>query len=236
MTDFKYVGSELDLFSAATNWKKYWSSFVRQFIHGDVLEVGAGIGSNTAYLDQDTDRKSWLCLEPDLALCEQLQRSEQQQPAGQSREVLCGTLANIPATRKFDTIIYIDVLEHIDADAEELSNAAKHLNTGGHLIVLSPAHQNLFTPFDKAIGHFRRYNKQSLRSCTPSSTTLKHLIYLDSVGLCASLANKLLLRQSMPTKEQIQVWDSLMVPVSTKIDKLFGNLVGKTIVGVWIKL
>ena len=47
MSDFHYVGSELDLFAEARNWKAYWSRRIGSFVRGDVLEVGAGIGSNT---------------------------------------------------------------------------------------------------------------------------------------------------------------------------------------------
>jgi hypothetical protein len=51
MSDFSYVGSELELFAAVGNWKTYWSRQIRPFITGDVIEVGAGIGSNTPFLD-----------------------------------------------------------------------------------------------------------------------------------------------------------------------------------------
>ena len=47
---YRYVGSELELFSAATNWKTYMASVLSRFIGGRVLEVGAGIGSNIIYL------------------------------------------------------------------------------------------------------------------------------------------------------------------------------------------
>ena len=51
MSEFKYIGSELDLFAAVWNWKAYWSRQIRPFLNGDILEVGAGIGSNTRFLD-----------------------------------------------------------------------------------------------------------------------------------------------------------------------------------------
>jgi 16S rRNA A1518/A1519 N6-dimethyltransferase RsmA/KsgA/DIM1 with predicted DNA glycosylase/AP lyase activity len=74
MNEFRYVGSELDLFASCRNWKAYWAAQVRPFILGDVLEVGAGIGSNTALLDFDRLRR-WVCLEPDARLAEQLARN-----------------------------------------------------------------------------------------------------------------------------------------------------------------
>src|ERR1039458_625005 len=121
-------------------------------------------------------------------------------------ETVCGTLASL-TDQQFDTIIYIDVLEHIDNDREELNQAASHLRPGGHLIVLSPAHQRLFSPFDAAIGHFRRYNRPMLRAISPAGLRLERMRYLDCAGLILSAANMLLLRQTMPTKARLRFWD-----------------------------
>ena len=61
---YEYVGTELDLFAQATNWKKYLQSVVSPFLTGDVLEVGAGIGTTTRAFS-DGSASTWLCLEPD---------------------------------------------------------------------------------------------------------------------------------------------------------------------------
>lgn len=233
MSEFKYVGSELDLFATMGNWKSYWSQQIQPFILGDVAEVGAGIGSNTRYLDAGGEGR-WVCLEPDPQLTAQLVANCGARTNGRSYEAVCGTLQTL-AGQQFDTIVYIDVLEHIENDREELIDAASHLRAGGHLIVLCPAHQRLFTPFDAAIGHFRRYNKAMMRSVAPPQLRLKRLIYLDSVGMAASGANLLLLRQSMPTKTQLNFWNQWLVPTSRVLDKLLFYSFGKTIVGVWSK-
>jgi SAM-dependent methyltransferase len=231
MSDFKYVGSELELFSDVLNWKNYWSSQIRPFLKGDILEVGAGIGSNTRLLDTGGAGR-WVCLEPDSELTSQLTKNLTAQPAKRSYEIICGTLESLPG-QLFDTIIYIDVLEHIEHDAAELKNAAAHLKPGGHVIVLSPAHQRLFSPFDAAIGHFRRYNKAMLLAVGPPNLQLERMRYLDCAGMLLSAANMLLLKQSMPTKKQLSIWDRWVVPVSRVLDKPLGYGIGKTIIGVW---
>lgn len=233
MSEFKYIGSELDLFAAVRNWKAYWSQQIRPFILGDVLEVGAGIGSNTSFLDPGGAGR-WVCLEPDSQLIGRLSETLRGAPGERSYETVCGTLQTLNG-QQFDTIVYIDVLEHIEHDREEMTKAAAHLRPGGHVIVLSPAHQRLFTPFDASIGHYRRYNRPMMLKVSPEGLRLTRLRYLDSVGMFASAANLLLLRQSMPTAAQLQVWDRWMVPVSRLIDPLFGYSLGKTIVGVWQK-
>jgi SAM-dependent methyltransferase len=232
VTDFTYVGSELELFSAAWNWKSYWSRQIRPFIAGDVIEVGAGIGSNTPFLDPGGNER-WVCLEPDPLLIAKLTKNLKRPTARSHYETVCGTLQTLDADQRFHTIIYIDVLEHIEHDREELSLAASRLRPGGRIIVLAPAHQWLFTPFDAAIGHLRRYDRSMLRSISPTGLRLEQLIYLDSAGLTASVANLFLLRQSMPTKGQLQFWDHWIVTASRVLDKLLLHSVGKSIVAVW---
>lgn len=231
MTDYSYVGGELSLFEKAHNWKSYFGSLIRPYLRGEVLEVGAGIGANTkVFSDAKFDR--WVCLEPDERLAARLEASLAPSP---NREIVTGYLADVGA-RCFDAILYIDVLEHIAQDGQEMRLASEHLKPGGHLIVLSPAHSWLYTPFDEAIGHHRRYTKASLSAVAPAGVTTEKLIYLDSVGLLASLGNRLLLKSRMPTEAQIKTWDSWLVPCSRRVDRLLGYSIGKTIVGVWRRI
>jgi SAM-dependent methyltransferase len=229
-----YEGQELELFAAAKNWKRYWSAKVRPHIRGDVLEVGAGLGTNTPYL-LEAPHETWCCLEPDAMLAAQIPQAIAGLPGAAAVEVMVGTLRAVPPHRRFDTLIYIDVLEHIEGDEAEMRDAFACLNPGGKIIVLGPAHQGLFTEFDKGLGHFRRYDKASLRACTPEGAELVELYYLDSCGLLASLGNKLVLSQGVPTPAQIALWDRGMVPVSRLLDPLLGFSLGKSIVGIWVK-
>jgi hypothetical protein len=59
--------------------------------------------------------------------------------------------------------------------------------------------------------------------------------YLDAAGILASMGNRLVLRRRMPTEQQMRFWDRCLVPVSRRIDKVFGYRVGKSILGVWKK-
>ena len=228
MAEFAYVGSELEIFERAVNWKRYFARHMAPYIRGEVLEVGAGIGANNKIF-ASLPFKRWTCLEPDRSLLEQLRDSL---PDRLRFEPVAGTLADL-AGRRFDTILYLDVLEHIEDDRAEMRRAAEHLHPGGCVVVLAPAHPWLFTPFDSAIGHYRRYTKKTLKSAAPPELRLERLIYLDAAGLAASLANRILLKQSMPSHAQIQTWDRLMVRVSRVMDPLLGNRAGKSVLGIW---
>jgi hypothetical protein len=149
-------------------------------------------------------------------------------------EAECGTLSEVYASgQRFDTILYIDVLEHIHDDRAELRLAASCLRAGGGIVVLSPAHQWLFNAFDSSIGHFRRYNRRMLRNISPVGLYMEKVIYLDSVGMLASAANSIFLRQQMPTQGQLRFWDRYLVPASRVLDRLLLNSVGKSILAVW---
>ena len=231
MTNETYIGGELEIFAHAKNWKSYYSGLLSPF-SGKVLEVGAGIGATTAILC-DGSQTQWLCLEPDGQLLAQIEIliKDGKHPACCMPKI--GTLSNLESDALFDNILYIDVLEHIENDRAELEEAALHLAPGGRLIVLSPAFQFLYSPFDKSIGHYRRYTTATLSAISPQSCKLARLIYLDSLGLLTSLGNRLLLKQSMPTIKQILFWDRYIVPLSKITDRLFGYRFGRSIIAIW---
>jgi SAM-dependent methyltransferase len=230
--EIAYPGSELDLFAEARNWKAYWSSLVRPLLGARILDVGAGLGATAGLLASGAPR-DWLALEPDPALVSRMLARRAAGDLPDTVRVRLGTLADLQSSEAFDTILYCDVIEHIEHDDRELAQAARHLSPGGRLVVLAPAHEWLFTPFDAAIGHFRRYTRQSLAAAAPAGLTCERLDYLDSAGLLASLANRLLLRSAHPSPRQIRLWDRGLVPVSRVLDPLFGRRLGKSVLGVW---
>jgi 2-polyprenyl-3-methyl-5-hydroxy-6-metoxy-1,4-benzoquinol methylase len=137
---------------------------------------------------------------------------------------------------KFDSVLYIDVLEHIHDDAAELRLAYQLLAPNGRLIILAPAHQALFSPFDQAVGHYRRYSRRTLSKLVPEGMTLEASRYLDSLGLILSLMNKLVLSSAAPTRTQIRFWDSCVIPLSRILDRLLDYRVGKTVVMIFRKV
>ena len=231
----RYIGDELELFQHANNWKAYMRRSLAPFIAGAVAEVGAGIGGTTAALAGLPGVTNWLCVEPDPAQAAIISgRIERGELPGHCR-ALCGTLAGLRRDEPLDAVLYIDVLEHIDDDRGELRDAAAVLRTGGRIVVLAPAYQFLFSPFDAAVGHHRRYTLRSLRNVRPDGMTERAGFYLDSMGLLASLANKLLLKQRQPTVKQVQTWDRRIVPLSVMLDPLVRRRLGRSAVIVWEK-
>jgi hypothetical protein len=231
-TDYEYPGGELELFSGAVNWKGYLFESIRPFLGETVFEVGAGIGGTTKAFARGKHAR-WLCIEPDASLLRWVERGIDRGEIPSYCRAVNGTLGDLAPSELADSILYTDVLEHIEDDRGEIGRAVEHLRVGGHLIVLCPAHQSLFSPFDEAVGHYRRYDKEMFRNLTHPRLRLVRLWYLDSVGMLASVMNSKLLRQNMPSKQQIALWDRWMVRPSRLIDPLLGHSFGKSILGVW---
>ncbi|MDA8016317.1 MAG: class I SAM-dependent methyltransferase [Thermoanaerobaculia bacterium] len=234
--DLSYVGEELKLFAEARIWKGYVARQVAPFLGSDVLEVGAGLGATAAALLPAASTgglRRWVCLEPDPKLRRELTRRIRTGGLAAECEAASGTIASLPEESAFDTILYMDVLEHIEDDDHEVEMAVRRLRPGGHLVVLAPAHDALFTPFDEAVGHFRRYDRSKMRRLSSSTARLVRLRYLDCVGLAASAGNRFVLSSAMPSSRQLWVWDRIMVRASKWLDPLFGYRLGKSVLGVW---
>jgi SAM-dependent methyltransferase len=234
MADYEYPGTELDLFAEARHWKAYLRRHISPLLSGDVLEIGAGIGATTGVLIHP-GVTSWTCLEPDRGLYDRLADALRRLPPPRQGPIraIPGTLGDLPQDERFDALLYVDVLEHIEDDRGELARAVARTRPGGVVIVLSPAHQWLFSEFDTHVGHCRRYGAARLRAIAPPGTRVDVLRYLDAAGLLASLANRCLLKRSLPTARQIRTWDSVLVPLSTAIDPWLGHRAGKSILCVY---
>src|ERR1700674_1005034 len=225
----RYIGSELPLFLEAQRFHQYYVDLFGKWISGSVLEIGAGQGAITHRLLNCKPRRLTAC-EPDPGFVAVLRER-----FGTAVEIVQGGLADVPAAAgPFDAIVYGDVLEHIRNDRDEVRRAAERLGPGGHLILAGPAHAWLYSPFDAAIGHWRRYNRRSVKALVEASGLLRleQFRYFDSVGMVLSLGNRYLVRRDTPSRGQIRFWNNVILPMSRRLDPLFGCRVGKSFVAI----
>lgn len=231
--NYEYIGEELDVFALARNWKQYWGAKISPYLGAEVLEVGVGIGGTTQVLYQASYRR-WLAIEPDSTMLKGLLEAQKAGNFPTEIEFRQAIVGDLGQDELFDSIIYIDVLEHIEKDAQELEDAAKHLKKGGYLIVLSPAFQFLYTEFDKAIGHYRRYRKADMPRISPKNLKAVKAFYLDGLGMSTSLVNRFFLHSPKPNPRQIKFWDRFLIPISRYcVDPLVFYSFGRSVIFVW---
>jgi len=99
---------------------------------------------------------------------------------------------------------------------------------------MSPAHNFVYSDFDKAVNHYRRYNKKKLLKLKPANLFVEKCYYLDSLGLILLLVNKFFVKK-MPKYKDIFFWDRFIVPISTFIDAITFYRFGKSIVCIFRK-
>jgi 16S rRNA A1518/A1519 N6-dimethyltransferase RsmA/KsgA/DIM1 with predicted DNA glycosylase/AP lyase activity len=105
MSDSKYIGKELEIFSHAVNWKNYYGSLLKPHFGERVLEVGAGLGTTTLSL-YDQKVKEWICLEPDESFYQILDKRIKNKELPMACKAMHGTLASLVPEDMFDTIVY----------------------------------------------------------------------------------------------------------------------------------
>jgi hypothetical protein len=179
--------------------------------------VGSGIGSNTLFLDPDGGTGRWVCLEPDPEPHDLLVKTLAGTKPLTPYETVCRD--SLLTDQQFDTIIYIEVLERIANDREELNLAVSHLWPSGHLIVLSPKHQS---PFRRSMLPSVTSGVQSADAAidfagSPStrSNEISGLLWHDLVGRPPTCC-----RYGNPCRpKQLRSWDHWIVPISRVLDK-----------------
>lgn len=225
---FEYSGEELEAMSIAHNYRQYWMSKIPSLpSDSNILEVGAGIGSNVAQLLEKFNRVS--LIEPDTGQ-EAILREKFKGHLTTNRVDIYSGYQEILSSDNFDLILYIDVLEHIENDLSELRLASSKLKPNGRLFIVVPAFQALFSNYDKKLSHYRRYSKEKLRRVTPRNLQVESIFFLDSVGLLGVVLNRILFNTNL-NLFAVRIWDTILIPISIILDRfIFKHRFGKSLV------
>jgi hypothetical protein len=218
-----YNGWELKFFDKSKNFRNYQLKLMQKYITGYIAEIGPGNGANASSYIKYVKKIDFY--EPTKKLYSILKKK-----FGKKNKISCYNKKFILQKEKYDSILYLDVLEHIKNDKKEILKAFKSIKKNGYLIINVPAFSHLYSKFDKDIGHFKRYEKEDMITIFRNLKYKKlDLKYYDSVGYGLSLLSKLMLSNYKNKFEQkIKIWDSL-ISFSKIIDFLTCNLFGKSL-------
>tara|TARA_B110000027_G_scaffold21144_1_gene22499 strand:- start:2095 stop:2790 length:696 start_codon:yes stop_codon:yes gene_type:complete len=218
-----YDGWELKFFDEAKNFRDYQLKLIKQYVKGYVAEVGPGNGMNVStYIKYP---KKIDLYEPTKKLYLELKKRFKK-----TNKISIYNKKFLLQKEKYDSILYLDVLEHIKKDKEEILKAFKSIKKNGYLIINVPAFSYLYSKFDKDVGHHKRYQKKDMRIIFKNIKYKKlDLRYYDSIGYILSLFSKLTFSNyKKKFNQKIKIWDSL-IPLSKIIDFLTFNLFGKSL-------
>ena len=219
-----YPGKELELFDKASFWRNYLYLYVKKFIGKKILEVGAGIGSFTEIYKKNNAEIT--LSEIDKSNYDLLKKKFNSDNNIKVENKLVEEFNN-----SFDTIIYMSVLEHIEDDYKEIEKALSKLDTNGHLIICVPAHNYMYSNFDKEIGHFRRYEIDFFNNLKLKNSKSIKCYFLDSMGHLIYFINKLIFSKEVyPSKIKIFIWDKIFIPLTFFLDFLTFYKFGKNII------
>ena len=227
MKKINYDGWELEFFDNASNFRSYQFDLIKKNLRGRVAEIGPG---NGIFVDKYKDLVDEIHLyEPSSNFLKNLELKKID-----NLKIFNSNF--IKKTNYYDSILYLDVLEHIENDQLELDKAYNSLKPNGCLIINVPAYQHLYSQFDKDINHFRRYSKTNFLKLIKDYDLKKvDLKYYDSIGYFLSLISKY---SKVDYKKnfslKIKIWDNLII-FSRIIDFLIFNRFGKSLMIKCIK-
>lgn len=199
-------------FAALSEARNYRAALLRDFathLRGNVLEVGAGIGQITSELLKLPAVKRLTSIEPDHAFCEKLRA---RLPA---HNLIEGTIGDLQSDGPWNAILSVNVLEHIEQDAEELATYRRLLRpTGGVLCLFVPARPEIYGPIDRDFGHFRRYSKAELESKLENAGfRIDRVRYYNCVGYFLWWLNFRVLQKRSFDAAAVRLFDRCIFPV-----------------------
>lgn len=233
MSDVVYVGKDLEAMSFAVKYHKWILNDFEPYIGRNIVEVGAGTGDfSTLLLSKPIETLT--LIEPS-EMFEQLSNNIRSETISVRfhKNIFADVSEEIGSSTKPDTIIYINVLEHIENDADELRLIFNCLQPGGRALIFVPALPQLYGEFDRQIGHFRRYLKGELTEKSKAAGFLVQVAkYFDFVGMIPWFVKYKIFRSDSLEGSLIKLYDQYVVPLNRAIEGFAAPPVGKNLLFV----
>jgi SAM-dependent methyltransferase len=220
----------LEALATASAYNDWMFSLFEEFIGNRVLEIGCGTGNLTRHLVEKADEVTAIDIHPEYLRL--LSRSVQV-PKGHTLIVRNQNfLEDMTDLVGYDTVVLINVLEHLPEPDEALGRIHQALTTNGRVIVLVPALRLLYSRFDELIGHYRRYTCKSLAGeLSRAGFTIKKNTYFNILGVAGWWLRFCLLKREYFTTRAVGMFESL-APLMRAIESLASPPIGLSVVGV----
>lgn len=224
------VRTSLELISELYNYNHWIFNKIRPFLRGKLCEVGCGIGTITQFM---LNHERVVGIEPSNA---SLKTARERFAAHRNVEITRRFLRECPCEAVpaggFDTVICLNVLEHIEDDVDALSSMRKLCDKKGRVVVLVPAHMSIYGQLDRSFGHHRRYNRRSLgRAFEASGLTVSYSTYMNLLGYFGWWWQSRVLHRNQIPVQSARVFNR-MVPFLDALERLLPRFFGQSIMMV----
>jgi len=227
-TTAQYTLLDQQLMQKAERYFAWQAGMVVKQIGQRVIEVGCGTGNFTRHL---LDRELVIGLDV-VEECVSHLRERLGNPANVQARILDIQDREFLELKKArpDTILCLNVLEHIRDHRLALEHMRDVLPPGGKAIFLLPAFEALYGPIDERLGHERRYSKGSWRGLAESAGFhVRVSRYFNFPGFFGWWANAKIFKKEQQSASQIEFFDSKVVPVICKVESWIEPPVGLSI-------
>ena len=217
----------------ARRFNKWMGDTLRPFVGDRVLEIGAGIGGLTA---QVIPRDFYVASDINPHYLNYLRSYAVGKPYLHIARVDAGHFEDFSLLKgAFDTVLMVNVLEHVPDQQVALENAHSALEAGGRVVILVPQHPGLYGSLDIALEHRERYTTQKLRAALErSGFRVERIFDFNRSSVPAWYLNGKILRRNSFSRLQLKTLE-LAMPVVQRFDRVW-PWKGLSIIGIGIKI
>ena len=210
----------LDSLAGTQRFNKWMADTVRPWLGTRVLELGAGIGNMTQHLSRG--RKAYVASDIDAEHMARLRVRFRGRPNLEIRKCdLCDAADFQPLLGVFDSVVCLNVVEHVEDDLGALRNIFSVLKPGGRAIILVPQDQKAYGTLDEVLGHYRRYSEPQLRArIQKAGFEVETVLHFNRVTRPGWRFNGQVLKRKSFSRFQLRIFDWL-VPLWRRIDRFF---------------
>lgn len=238
---FTYTGRELEAMAEAANYRRWILEIFKPYLGAHLVEVGAGLGTFSEFMLSQHDCQTLSLIEPSESMYEHLVVRAEQINGRARVEAFHGDFVSsaplIRARQPPDSVLYINVLEHVEDDEAELNAVGQILADNGRVLIFVPALKWLYSRFDKRVGHFRRYTRRELEDkLRRAGFRILKSAYFDLPGIFPWWIKYRMLRSETMEPGAVRLYDRFVIPAVRLIESRVSPPIGKNVIAIGEKI
>ncbi|HWW50249.1 MAG TPA: bifunctional glycosyltransferase/class I SAM-dependent methyltransferase [Verrucomicrobiae bacterium] len=211
----QHGGDILESLSRAPRFNRWMADVLRPYVGDRVLEIGAGTGNMSVQL---MPRPIYWATDVNPLYLDYLAKVQTARPYMRVAYTDSMNAETFPAGQSFDTVVCLNVVEHVQDDVAVLQNIWNALEEGGRAVILVPSGPWLYGSLDKVLGHFRRYTEdQFSRVARQAGFRVENMLKFNRVGVVAWFLNGRILRRKTFGFGQIKLLN-VLTPIFQRLD------------------